>query len=106
MATARVETTDFVMKRVSPMGGITQAVIRCAETVDATNTVVQTLSKLGIGPAGFIGLIAFVETTSGSVYAQEACTTAVSAGVLTITIPSGTSNDRRFIIVYGHSVNP
>lgn len=103
---ALVESTDYVIKRVSPMPGITCAVIRCDETVDATNTVVQTLSKLGIGPTGFIGVIAFVETTSKSVYAQEAVTTAVSSGVLTLTIPSGTNNDRRFIMVYGQTINP
>lgn len=103
---AIVEGTDYIIKRVSPMGGITQAVIRTINTVDATNTIVQTLSKLGIGPTGFIGCIAFVETTEDSVYAQEAVTTAVSSGVLTLTIPAGTDNDRRFIVVYGHSINP
>jgi hypothetical protein len=106
MAAARVEGTDYIIKRVSPMGGITCTLIRCNETVDATNTIVQTLSKLGIGPTGFIGVIAFVETTDSSVYAQEAVTTAVSSGVLTLTIPAGTNNDRRFILVYGHSINP
>lgn len=104
--TAVTEGTDYFVKQVSPNPGITCAVIRCDETVDATNTVVQTLSKLGIGPTGFIGVIAFVETTANSVYAQEAVTTAVSSGVLTLTIPSGTNNDRRLIMVYGQTINP
>lgn len=106
MAAALAEGTDYIVKRLSPMGGITQLCIRCDETVDATNTIVLTLNKYGIGPKGFIGVIAFVETTSKSVYAQEAVTTAVASGVLTLTIPAGTNNDRRFIMVYGHSLNP
>jgi hypothetical protein len=107
MATALlVEGTDYIVKRVAPIGGITKAVIRTTNTVDATNTITQSLTKLGIGPTGFIGIIAFVETTEDSVYAQEAVTTSVSSGTLTLTIPAGTDNDRRFIAVYGHSVNP
>jgi len=105
MAALLAEGTDYVIKRVTPVGGITQLFIRTVDTVDATNTLALTLNKWGIGPKGFIGVIAFVETTAGSVYAQEAVTTAVSSGVLTLTIPAGTDNDRRLIIVYGHSLN-
>lgn len=101
-----VETTDYNIKPVSPVPGITQLVIKCVATVDAADTIAITLNKWGIGPTGFIGAIAFVETTADSVYSQEAVTTAVSSGVLTITIPSGTSNDKRFIVVYGQSINP
>lgn len=106
MATARVEGTDYIVKRVTPVGGISSFLVRTNATVDATNTIVLTLSKYGIGPKGFIGLIGFVETTDDSVYAQEAFTTAVASGVLTITVPAGTNNDRRHIVVFGHSLNP
>lgn len=106
MTVLLTEGTDYLIKRVAPMGGITCAVIRCVETVDASNTIALTLSKLGIGKKGFIGVIAFVETTLNSVYAQEAVTTAVSSDTLTLTIPAGTDNDKRFIMVYGHSLNP
>jgi hypothetical protein len=106
MAALLVEGTDYIKKDVSPNPGIVRVVVRCDETVDATNTLLFTLNKYGIGPKGFIGVIAFVETTSKSVYAQELVTTAVSSGVLTLTIPSGTNNDRRFIMIYGHSLNP
>lgn len=106
MAAAIVENTGFFVKSVLPNNGIVQVVVRTDATVDATNTLVFTLSKYGIGPKGFIGLIAFKATTDNSVYVQEACTTAVASGVLTITVPSGTSNDPRFIIFYGQGVNP
>lgn len=103
---ALTEGTDYFIKTVAPNNGITQVMIRTKNTADATNTIVQTLTNLGIGPTGFIGLIAFKATTDNSVYVQEACTTAVSSGVLTITIPSGTDNDPRFIILYGQTINP
>ena len=103
---ALVETTDYFIKSVAPNSGIVQVVIRTNNTVDATNTLLLTLNKYGIGPKGFIGLIAFVATTDNSVVAQEACTTTVSAGILTITVPAGTDNDPRFIIIYGQGLNP
>ena len=99
------EKTDFVIKPVSPTNGINVGVIRFIETVDATNTATVSLASLGIGPTGIIGIIGFVETTSKSVYAQELDTTTVASGVLTITFASGTNDDRRFVIVYGHSKN-
>lgn len=101
-----VENTGYTVKRMVPVGGTTSLLIRTLATVDATDTIVITLNKNGIGATGFIGLIAFVETTDDSVYAQELCTTAVAAGVLTITVPAGTNNDRRHIVVFGHSINP
>jgi hypothetical protein len=106
MVTVRTEGTDYIVKKMTPAGGITTLLIRTLATVDATNTLVITLNKWGIGPKGFIGVIAFVETTDDSVYAQEAVTTAVASGVLTLTIPAGTNNDRRHIVVFGHSLNP
>lgn len=106
MVTVRTEGTDYIVKRMGEAGGITSVLVRTKATVDATNTIVLTLSKYGIGPKGFIGIIGFSETTDDSVYAQEADTTAVASGVLTITIAAGTNNDRRHILVYGHSLNP
>jgi hypothetical protein len=100
------EGTDYFIKASTPNAGIVELVIRCTETVDAADTIAITLNKWGIGPTGFIGVIAFVETTLNSVYAQELVTTSVTAGVLTLTIPAGTDNDKRFIIVYGQSINP
>jgi len=106
MATARVEGTDYILKTLAPIGGITALLIRTVATVDAGDTIAVTLNKHGIGATGLIGIIAFTETTDDSVYAQELDTTAVAAGVLTITIAAGTNNDRRHIMVLGHSVNP
>jgi len=108
MATARVEGTDYIVKRITPVGGVTALLVRTLATVDATDTIPITLTNYGIGRKGFIGIIAFSETTDDSVYAQEADTTAVNTttGVLTITIAAGTNDDRRHIIVYGHSLNP
>lgn len=106
MVTVRTEGTDYVIKRITQSNGITQLLVRTLATVDATDTIPITLTDYGIGKTGFIGIIAFSETTDNSVFAQEADTTAVAAGVLTITIAAGTNDDRRHIIVYGHSINP
>lgn len=108
MATARVEGTDYIVKRVTQANGITQLLVRTLATVDATDTIPITLTNFGIGRKGFIGIMGFVETTDNSIYAQEADTTAVNTttGVLTITIAAGTDDDRRHIIVFGHSLNP
>jgi hypothetical protein len=105
MATLTLNT-DFFVKEASPQGGIVTAMVSTKNTVDATNTLAITLSKIGISATGLIGVYGWKHTTDNSVSAREFPTTSVTAGVLTLTVPSGTDNDPRFYLIIGASKNP
>jgi len=72
-------------------------------TADTTNTLAITLADYGIAATGLLAVSSWVHTTDGSVITVEANTTAVSAGVLTVTIAAGTDNDMRVIEIIGRS---
>jgi len=80
--------------------------VRTINTVDAADTLTVTLANYGITTTGLIGVLGFKHTTDNSVMVQEQPTTAVSSGVLTITVPAGTDNDSRFYVIYGLSNKP
>lgn len=102
-----VKDTDYFIYEVGPNCGIVQAMISTKNTVDASDTIAVSLAKLGISAAGLIGVYGWKHTTDNSVSVIEFPTTAVSSGTLTITVPSGTSNDPRFYMVIGTSrTNP
>lgn len=102
--TAITQDTDYQVIDAGVGGmAIKTLLVRTINTVDATNTLTVTLANYGIAATGFIGALAWVHTTDNSVSALEVATTAVSAGVLTITIPAGTDNDSRFIMIFGFS---
>jgi hypothetical protein len=102
--TAITKDTDYQIIDAGVGGmAIKTLLVRCINTVDATNTLAITLADYGIATTGFIGILSWVHTTDNSVSALETNTTTVSAGVLTITIASGTDNDARFIMVFGFS---
>ena len=70
-------------------------------TTDGTDTIAITLANYGI--TTFLGCLSFIHSTEASVITLEtsnAGTTAVVAGVLTITVVGGT-NKRRSILVFG-----
>jgi hypothetical protein len=46
MAAALAEGTDYIQKQARPNPGIVSVVVRCDETVDATNTLVLTVKQL------------------------------------------------------------
>lgn len=95
--------TDFFVKR----DNIVQHMICTKNTVDATDTIAITLANIGISPKGLIGVYGWKHTTDNSVSVKEFPTTAVSSGVLTITVPGGTDNDPRFYMIVGTSTkNP
>lgn len=73
----------------------------CPDTADATNTVtVDVYDKFGITKVLIVE--EFAHTTTDSVVIQEAlATTAVTGTKLTVTIPAGSDNDKRVIVVYG-----
>jgi len=72
-----------------------------ANTTDQTHTLVVTLADHGISATGLLGINSWVHTTDGSVITSESNTSTVSAGVLTVTIASGTDNDFRVIEIIG-----
>ena len=102
--TAVTEGTDYEVIDVGVGGmGIKTLLVRTINTVDATNTLTVTLTDHGILATGLIGVLSWKHTTDNSVTVLETNTTAVSAGVLTITVAAGTDNDSRFILIYGIS---
>ena len=84
----------------APNAGRKVIVVETANTVDTADTVALTLSSYGITTV--LAVEGYVHTTENSVIVAEAPTTAVSAGVLTITVGGSTvSNKKRVYVVYG-----
>lgn len=96
-----LETTEIV-----PALGLKMIMVQSRDDVDATNTFTVDLAANGIAPTGLLWVIANVHTTSGSVMTIEAVTTSVTAGVLTVTVPAGTDNDVRTVLIVGKSTAP
>lgn len=67
-------------------------------TTDDGDTIAITLSDYGITTVEAV--LGFTHSTEDSVIIQEQPTTAVSAGVLTITVGGSTDNKKRVFIVY------
>lgn len=103
---ALTQGTDYEIVDAGPGGmGVKQILVRTVNTADATDTLTVTLTDYGIAATGLIGVVGFKHTTDNSVMVQEQPTTAVSSGVLTLTVPAGTDNDARFYIIYGFRKN-
>ena len=96
-----LKTSDIV-----PALGLKMLLVQTKDDVDATNTFTVDLAANGIAPEGLLFVLANVHTTSGSVMTIEAVTTSVTSGTLTVTIPSGTDNDVRTILIIGSSAKP
>lgn len=88
---------------VVPNAELKSVVLCVANTADAADTIAVTLSTYGISATGLLIVEGWKHTTDGSVIVEENPTTAVSAGVLTITIPAGTDNDFRVYRITGRS---
>ncbi len=71
------------------------------DTTDAADTIsVDVHDKFGMTKV--LAVREYVHTTTNSVIAEETLvTTAVTGTTLTVTVPAGSDNDLRFIIVYG-----
>jgi len=90
----------------SPALGVKRVFFYTQDDADATNTIAITLANYGIHPSGLLAVNSWVHTTNSSVITTEANTTAVSSGVLTVTIAAGTDNDARVIEVIGLATQP
>jgi len=102
--TAYAGTTVF--KESGPNADVKRIFVYTQDDADATDTIAITLADYGISATGLLAVNSWVHTANGSVITTEANTTAVSAGVLTVTIAAGTDNDVRVIEVIGLSAAP
>lgn len=96
--------TDVTSTRreLAPNAGLKTVMLVTGTTVTgATDTVTMTLADYGF--KNVLGFDEFVHTTDYSVIVRQVATatSAVSAGVLTITTSTGNNNKRRVYIVYG-----
>lgn len=98
---ALTEGTDYEVVGQNIGTSTMEVVVKTIDTVDATDTLTITLADYGISATGLVGVLGFKHTTNNSVMVQEQPTTAVAAGVLTITVPAGTDNDARFYFIKG-----
>jgi hypothetical protein len=75
--------------------------VTCPDSVDATNTIaIDVYAQFGIKKVLIVE--EFAHTTTNSVVIQETLvTTSVTGTILTVTIPAGSDNDKRVIVVYG-----
>lgn len=90
----------------SPSCGVKKLWVYTQDDADATDTIAVTLTDYGISATGLLAVRSYKHTTNGSVIVAETNTTAVSSGVLTITVGSGTDNDVRVIEIIGLSYVP
>ena len=95
-------TATSILKswEVIPNRDIKTAWIAAPNTTDSGNTLAITLADHGINPTGLLTVDVHEHQTDGSVIVNEAVTTAVSAGVLTVTFVAGT-DDFRMIEIRG-----
>jgi len=88
-----------VVTDVVPNLGAKILLVTAPNTTDNADTIAITLADFGI--VTFLGILGFTHSTEDSVIITEAPTTAVSAGVLTITVGGSTADKKRTFIVYG-----
>ena len=96
-----VATTILKSWELIPNAGLKRILFQTPNTADATNTLEITLADYGISLTGLLAVTSWVHTADGSIITTEANTSAVSAGVLTVTIAAGTDNDTRVVEITG-----
>jgi hypothetical protein len=85
---------------VTPNSGVKIIQVVTDATVDDGDTMTVDLTKYGA--RNIHGILGFIETTTGSVVVAEQPTTAVSAGVLTITVGGSTDNKVRSYTIFAY----
>lgn len=84
---------------VSPAMGAKMLLVTTPATADDGDTIAVTLADFGVST--FLGILGQTHSTEDSIVITEAPTTAVSTGVLTITVGGSTDNKKRVFIVWG-----
>ena len=95
---ALTEGTDYWVRRKST-DGATELLVYTVNTVDDGDTLTVDLTSYGIN--NFLGANGYIHTTEDSVIVAEAPTTAVSSGVLTLTVGGSTDNKKRTYTILG-----
>ena len=92
-------TTSTITDTI-PVLGRKMIMVETPSTADPGDTIAIVLASYGIST--FLGISGNVHTTENSVIANEAPTTSVTTGTLTITISGATNTDKkRVYFVYG-----
>jgi len=91
-------TSEITIKRVGN-DEATQLIITTLNTADDGDTLDVTLADYGIET--FQAILGQTHSTEDSIVITEAPTTAVTSGVLTVTVGGSTDNKKRVFIVYG-----
>ena len=99
---ANIPLSACTVRHGPDAAGLVHVWIKTAATVDAADVITPiTLADYGIKE--LLAVHSFVQTTEDSVVTEEANTTAVAAGVLSVTIAAGTDDDTRIIHVIGEA---
>jgi len=96
--TALTEGTDYFIRRKSTEG-VTELLVYTIATVDNGDTLTVDLTNYGIN--NFLGANGYIHSTTDSIIVAEAPTTAVSSGVLTVTVGGTTANKKRTYTIMG-----
>lgn len=93
--------TNFGVNEIEPNADLKTIYVITPNTADPGDTVAITLANYGL--ARVYAVHSFVHTTENSVIVEVANTTAVSAGVLTVTLLAGDGNTnmKRVIKIIG-----
>lgn len=96
-----VDRTSDRIELLHPMGGKI-VMLRSGTTLCGT-TDTMTMTLVDFGVKNVLSIETFVHTTDYSIIVLEAATSAVSAGVLTITplTTAGHEDKRRIVLVHG-----
>lgn len=94
--------TGSTITEISPNAGLKRIIVVTPNTADPGDTVAITLASYGM--RGIHSVESYVHTTENSVIVPVANTTAVSNGVLTVTLLAGdgNSNMKRVIEITGY----
>ena len=92
-------TTSTITDMV-PNQGRKMIMVETPETADSDDTIEITLADYGMST--FLGILGNLHDTADSIVTTEAPTTAVSSGVLTITIGGNSEDDnKRVYTIWG-----
>ncbi len=100
MGSLLVEGTDYEIAGNQRGDVYNEIVIKCINSVDATDTIVVDLTKYGINATGLMGVEGWNQATANSITAQADPTTTVSGDEITLTLTAA-SNDQHYILVKG-----
>jgi len=93
-------TSECNIVEVAPNGGFKLIQVDTLATTDTGDTFTVTLANKGISV--FMGITGCVHSTANSIIIAEAPTTAVSSGVLTVTVGGSAANNLiRSYLIWG-----